>query len=311
MKIVIAEPISTTLDELIAHHNKDWVVYDDRPSDKAELIKRIGDAEAASSYSVHYDGEVFEACPNLKYVAIPAVGASFFVDMEAAKLHGVTVMNCPGYNAQAVAELAIGLILDVMRQITRQHQAIQEGKWNMVPPATHLLSGKKIGLVGYGNVGKSIERLLSGWSVEVTHINSESTADDADMLVKNADCIVVCCPITEQTRDLIDARRIGLMKPTAVVVNVGRGGVINEDALYESLVAGKIAGAGLDVFDAEPDNSYVAPERITRLAKLPNVVCTPHMAGTSEESRVVLGNMIYENLESCERLRPVHVYTDF
>jgi phosphoglycerate dehydrogenase-like enzyme len=311
MKIVIAEPISTTLNELISQYGKDWIVFDDRPADKAEFIARIGDAEAASSYSVHYDDEVFTACPNLKYVAIPAVGASFFVDMEAAKRHGVTVMNCPGYNAQAVAELAVGLLLDVMRQITRQHQVIQEGEWSVEPPATHLLGGKNIGLVGYGNVGKTIERLLSGWNVKVTYINSESTADDADLLVKDADCIIVCCPITEQTRDLIDERRIVLMKPEAVVVNVGRGGVINEDALYESLVAGKIAGAGLDVFDAEPDNSFAAPERITRLAKLPNVVCTPHMAGTSEESRVVLGKMIYENLESCVGDKPLNVYNSF
>ncbi len=309
MKIVVAEPISTTLDELIAHHNKDWVVYEDRPADKTELIKRIGDAEVASSYSVHYDGEVFEACPNLKYVAIPAVGASFFVDMEAAKRHGVTVMNCPGYNAQAVAELAVGFMLDLLRFVVPEHAKIAGGAWNFTLPKGHLLQGKTVGLIGYGNVGKTIEYLLNNWDVTVLHVDSASSATDIDGLASKANVVVVCCPITDETRHMLDERRFALMKSGVVIINVGRGGVIDEDALYKHLVEGHVAGAGLDVFEQEPVTDEPIAS-IERFAKLPNVICTPHLAGTSEESREVLGQMIYDNLVSCENGKPQNTYKD-
>jgi phosphoglycerate dehydrogenase-like enzyme len=308
MKIVIAEPISDRLNELVRVNNKDWKIYDDRPESTKAFVERIKDADVASSYSVRYSREVFEACPRLKYVAIPAVGASFFVDMEAAQEHGVTVMNCPGYNAQAVAELTVGLSIDVLRHISAETMKLQKGLWSLELPVGRQLSGKSIGLVGYGNVGKAIERLLSTWDVNVRHINSQSNATEVDLLVEPSDVLIICCPITDKTRDLIDGKRINRMKENAIIINVGRGGVVNEDALYIALSSGKIAGAGLDVFVDEPDQAGDSIETVKRFASLPNVVCTPHLAGTTEEARGILGEMIFAILDSCENGAPTNVY---
>ncbi len=308
MKIVIAEPISDALNKRIADSKKPWVVYGNRPTSTQELIERLKDAEGASSYSVRFSREVLEASPTLKYVAIPAVGASFFIDMEAAKELGVTVMNCPGYNSQAVAELAVGLMLDVYRHLSAETAKLRDGSWSLELPVGRQLSGKTVGLIGYGNVGKKIEQLLCGWDVKVIHVNSSSSDERVDELVSSSDIVVVCCPITEQTRDLVDARRIGLMRETAIVVNVGRGGVVNESALYDALKEGRISGAGLDVFEHEPEQVEDDMTMVQRFASLPNVVCTPHLAGTTEEAREVLGGMIYESLESCEDGSPVNVY---
>lgn len=308
MKVVIAEPISDALNKLITENKKPWVVYNDRPTSTQELIERLKDAEGASSYSVRFSREVLEACPTLKFVAIPAVGASFFIDMEAAKEFGVTVMNCPGYNSQAVAELSVGLMLDVYRHISAETTKLQQGSWSLELPVGRQLSGKTVGLVGYGNVGTTIERLLDAWGVSVMHVNSSSTTDEVDDLVSRSDVVVVCCPITDATRDLIDARRIGLMKQTAVLINVGRGGVVNEAALYDALKDGRISGAGLDVFEQEPEQAEDDMTVVQKFASLPNVVCTPHLAGTTEEAREVLGVMIYDSLVSCENGTPKNVY---
>lgn len=308
MNIVIAEPISSRLNELIRTHRKSWTVYDDRPDSTETLIERVKDAEGASLYSVRFSREVLEACPKLKYLAIPAVGASFFVDMEAANDLGVTVMNCPGYNARAVAELAVGFMIELLRFVAPEHAKIRSGKWNFALPAGHLLQGKTVGLVGHGNVAKTIEHLLENWDMTVRYVDSSSHADEVDALMKNSDIVVVCCPLTDMTRNLLDGRRIAFMKQSGIIINVGRGGVINEDALYEALQNGHIAGAALDVFEHEPVEETDSMETITRFAQLPNVICTPHLAGTSEESREVLGDMIFESLESCENGTPSHVY---
>ncbi len=310
MNIVIAEPISDRLNELVRVKDKNWKIYDDRPESTEIFIERIKDAEGASSYSVRYSREVLEACPKLKYVAIPAVGASFFIDMDAARERGITVMNCPGYNARAVAELAVGFMIDLVRFVAPEHAKIASGAWNFALPAGHLLQGKTIGLMGYGNVGKTIERLLKCWDMTVQHIDSSSRTEEIDDLMKVSDIVVVCCPLTDATRNLVDGRRIALMKQGAVIINVGRGGVINEDALYEALQNGHIAGAALDVFEHEPVENTDLMDSIQRFTELPNVICTPHLAGTSEESRITLGEMIFESLESCENGSPRHVYVD-
>lgn len=310
MNIVIAEPISDRLNDLVRVNNKDWKIYGDRPETTEAFIERIKDAEAASSYSVRYSREVLEACPKLKYVAIPAVGANFFIDMEAARERGVTVMNCPGYNARAVAELAVGFMLSLLRFVTPEHAKIASGAWNFALPAGHVLQGKTVGLIGYGNVGKTIERLLQGWDMTVRHIDSSSRAEEIDKLMRSSDIIVVCCPLTDATRHLIDKRRFVLMKRGVVIINVGRGGVIDEDALYEQLVSGHIAGAAMDVFEHEPVEQMDSTDSIQRFTELPNVICTPHLAGTSEESRVTLGDMIFESLESCENGSPKHVFVE-
>ena len=309
MKVVIAEPVSNKLMELIQEHQPDWIVYETAPKDKAELIRRLQGAIASSSYSMKYDKEIFEACPDLKYLAIPAVGASFFVDMDDAAEYGVTVMSTPGYNSYAVAEMAIGMAIAVLRMVPLLQSDLRSGIWDESSRGqSMLMGGKKIGIVGNGNVSKALQKLLSSWSVEVSHTDSSSTPDEVDSLVSDSDVVFLCCPLTEKTKGLISADRIKMMKNTAVIVNVARGAVVDEDALYAALKDKKILGAGLDVFIEEPEYGSDLPGSIKRFVDLDNVVVTPHLAGSSMESRVTLGQMIYDDLVSCVSGSPINVY---
>ena len=300
MKIVIAEPIAERLDVLISEHKKDWTVYDTAPASKQEFIERLQGAEVACAYSYIFDEEVMRACPTIKHLVIPAVGASSYVDMDYARANGITVQNCPGYNAETVAEMAIGLAIDVGRQITRRHSLLSEGEWQHTPIGSTLLSGKKIGLVGYGNVGKTIEKLLRAWSTEVDHVNSGSSDGDLTRLMGESDVVIVCCPLTDKTEGMIRKELLQMMKPSSIFINVARGAIVDEDALYEVLTKNRIKGAGLDVFCEEPEQNSAVSESVMRFTRLLNVVCTSHVAGSSAESSVNLGDMLFENIESCE-----------
>ena len=307
MNIVIAEPINSAFKKLIGARHPDWSIYDDSPKDKQELIERLRDAEAASSYSVKYDREIFQACKKLKYLAIPAVGSNFFVDMEAAKEYGVTVMNCPGYNAQAVAELAIGMAISVARKVPSQQHELASGLWH---GASHgfQISGKKIGIIGNGNVSKRIQALLSCWDVEISVIDSTSTAEEVDALFVQNQIIYVCCPLTEGTKGLVSADRINMMSQSTILVNVGRGAVVDERALYVALKDKKIYGAGLDVFVDEPEYGNEVSAVVKEFYDLGNTLVTPHVAGNSFEASEKLAEMIYENLMSCEAGSPINIY---
>jgi phosphoglycerate dehydrogenase-like enzyme len=246
----------------------------------------------------------------LKFLAIPAVGANFFVNMEDAKTHGVTVMNCPGYNSEAVAEMAIGSAIAVSRKVPLLQKDLRSGVWDESSRGQSLLlSGKKIGIIGHGNVGKNIASKLSTWNVEIEFVDSSTNSDEIDRIIRESDSIFVCCPLNEDTKNLINKKRINSMKSTAVVVNVGRGAVIDEDALYRALKDKKIHGAGIDVFNDEPEYGESLPESIARFIALDNVYATPHLAGSSLESSHTLGLMIYENLKSVSSGSPINVYS--
>jgi lactate dehydrogenase-like 2-hydroxyacid dehydrogenase len=189
MKIVIAEPIADKLNDLISENNKDWIAYSDGPKDKKEFIERIKDADVATAYTMKFDDEILSQCPNLKYLAIPAVGAGSYVDMEVAEQYGVTVMNCPGYNSRAVAEMAIGLALDVFREISSMNEKMKDGFWEHNPLNGQLLSGKHIALIGYGNVGRTIHLLLKEWCSEFEIVNSISEEKDIDKSLQKSDVV--------------------------------------------------------------------------------------------------------------------------
>ena len=310
MKVVIAEPVADKLVELIKTNNRNWEVYIDKPKDKAELLERLKDAEIASSYSIKYNAEIFAACPKLKYLAIPAVGAGFFVDMKSAEKYGVTVLNCPGYNALAVAELAIALCIDVLRKISLQNSQIHNGLWQLEPSPGFLLSRKNVGLIGYGNVGKTIEQLLKSWSVNIQYVNSSSDDKAVDDLLQTSDVVIVCCPLTEKTKGMINAKRLQKIKNSAILVNVARGAVVDEDELYKKLANKDILGAGLDVFVDEPSQNNEVPNSIMRFSNLENVVCTPHIAGGTLETRDILGQMIYDDIVSCQNNNPINIYKE-
>lgn len=308
MKVVIAEPISEKLTQLINANNKSWKMFDSEVSSKKEIIDRIKDAEIAVAYSVKFDKEVLDSCPSLKYLAIPAVGAGFYVDSEYAKSKGITVTYCPGYNCLAVAEMAVGLAINVMRKIQDNASSLKAGSWGYSPTKGSLLSNKEVLLVGYGNIGKTIHRLLSSWNVNVTYINSSSSSSDLDEGIAHADVVFVCCSLNEQTTGMITAKRIAMLKETSFLINVSRGAVVDEDALYDALNSGRIAGAGLDVYANEPLPGEPVPESVLRFVRLHNTVCLSHIAASSLESSLALGQMIYDNIESCIAGNPINIF---
>ncbi len=307
MKVVVAEPVNNKLKNLIRESNPEWVMYDDSPKDKEELISRLKGADVATSYSIKYDAEIFEACPDLKYLAIPAVGANYFVDMDAASEFGVTVMNCPGYNSRAVAELALSMAIAVARKVPSQQHELSSGLWHGDSHGFQI-SGKKVGIIGNGNVSKAVQELLEGWSVEISVINSKSTAEEVDNLFDVNQVFFVCCPLNDSTRGLVSAERISRMEKNSIVINVGRGAVIDEKALYKALSENKIYGAALDVFSKEPEYGSKLSQEVKDFYELKNVLVTPHVAGNSFESSERLAEMIYENLVSATKKQPVNVY---
>ncbi len=310
MKVVIAEPIADKLDSLIINSGKQWTAYSEELKTKQELIERIKDAEVATAYSIKFDEEVLSQCPKLKYLAIPAVGAESYVDMNIARSRGITVMNCPGYNSLAVAEMAIGLALDVLRGISSRNRLMSEGNWEHNPTNGRLLSGKRVALIGYGNIGKTIQRLLNEWCPAFVVINSSSSAEDIDSALGVSDIVFICCSLNDNTRGMISKNRLPMMKKSAVLINVARGAIVDGDSLYENLLNGNLAGAALDVFSDEPQRGDAMPESVMRFTRLNNVVCTSHIAGSSLETRDILGQMIYDNIESCILGKPINTYKD-
>lgn len=279
-------------------------VFNDLP-DIDELKQRIKDAEIVTASYVDLTSEVIDAAPNLKYIIVPAVGYEW-VDVDYAAQKGITTLNCPTFNSQAVAEHAMTLLMAVNRNVITGVDELRDRVWSPQDLVGYELPGKKLGLVGYGNVGKRIEKLALALGMVVDYVNSRSTDEEIDDLVKSSDFVCICAPLNESTRHLINRHRLQSMKTTAVLINVGRGAVVDQEVLAEVLASKKIRGAGLDVFDGEPLTG-VPNEKIVSLAKLPNVIATPHIAYNTEEINDKQGQELLDNIKSCMKNTPINV----
>jgi len=279
-------------------------IFEDLP-DIDEVKKRIAGAEIITASYIDITPDLIDAAPNLKYIVVPAVGYEW-VDTKYAASKGITTLNCPTFNSQAVAEHAMTLLMAANRNVITGIDELRAGKWNPQDLVGYELDGKKLGLIGYGNVGTRIEKIATSFGMSVSYVNSKSSADEVDKLLGSSDFIIICAPLNDGTRNLVDKRRLELLKPTAILVNVGRGAVTDQNALIEVLKNKKIRGAGLDVFDGEPLTG-VPSDTIVELAKLPNVVATPHTAYNTEEINDKQGAEILANLQSCKAGKPVNV----
>lgn len=304
MKIVIPDRLDISEKYKDEIRNLGGEVFDDLP-DEEELKSRIKDAEIITANYVDITPSVIDAAPNLKYIIVPANGWEW-VDANYAASKGITTLNAPTHSSQAVAEHAISLLLAVNRNIVAGSTELRTGKWSPQELVGYELAGKKLGLIGYGNVGTRIEKIAVGLGLQVAYSNSKSTADEIDQLLSTSDFVIVCAPLTDSTRNLIDERRMDLLKSTAVLVNVGRGAIINQKALIETLKSQKIRGAGIDVFDGEPLTGTPSDE-IVELASLPNVVATPHIAYNTAEIHDKQGAEILADIQSCLDDSPINV----
>lgn len=247
--------------------------------DGAELARRIGSARVAVNIRAYacFTDAVFAACPKLEMVSIWGTGTDN-VDLAAAQRRGVTVCNIPGVNAYAVAEHTIALMLAVARKIPQIDQAMRDGEWPREMLAQ--LHGKTLALFGSGSIGTRVAELARAFGMEVLiwSARSGSAAAKSEAL-RRADFISLHLRLTPQTRGFIGSAEFAAMKPSAILVNTGRGALVDRDALLEALGKNRIAGAGLDVFHDEPLKSGDA------LTALANTVLSPHNAGQTPEVR--------------------------
>ena len=271
--------------------------------DEGELARRIGNARVAVNIRAYarFTESVFRACPDLRMISIWGVGTDN-IDLAAAGRHGVTVCNTPGSNAYAVAEHAIALMLAVARKIPQIDREMRAGAW----PREMLtqLYGKTLGVFGTGDIGARAAQLARGLGMEVLTWSARRDSPAAkDEILRRADFITLHVRLTPQTRDFIGQRELELMKSGAILVNTGRGALVERDALLAALAGGRIAGAGLDVFHDEP----LPPG--DPLLDCANTVLSPHNAGQTPEVRRDGLLLTIENVEHFLAGKPTNVVT--
>lgn len=273
---------------------------DDLWKNPEDLKAKIKDATALVVRNrTQVTAEIIAAAPKLKVIARAGVGLDN-IDIKAADAAGVVVVAGLGANAVSVGELTLGLALSMMRSIPAHDVATREGKWNRTPGRE--LSGLTWGLLGCGATGMATARLIQGFNCKVLGYDPFVQADDPRLpalnmsmhsledVLKCADVISIHMPSTPQTNNTINAATLALMKPSAIIVNVGRGEVINEADLIEALKAKVISGAALDVRSQEPPV-------VGELETLPNVILAPHVAGITSESQLRINEILTANIE--------------
>ena len=276
---------------------------EDRPMERQQLLSRIGDRDGLLCMITDaVDEELLGRAPRLKMIANMGVGYNH-IDIAAATRRGIPVSNTPGVLTDATADLAFTLILAVARRVVEGDRRVREGKFKLWAPFLFLgreVSGKTLGIVGFGRIGRAVARRARGFDMPVLyHSRSrltpaeerESPAEYADLnaLLAQADFVSLHVPLSKETRHLIGATELSRMKPTACLINTARGPVVDEKALLAALQRGMIAGAGLDVYENEP---ALTPG----LADLPNVVLLPHVGSATLETRTAMAAMAARNL---------------
>ncbi len=264
------------------------------PPARDELLRRVTGCDGLMlMLSDRVDDELLDAAgAQLRVVANYAVGVDN-VDLEACRRRGVVVSNTPDVLTEATAELSIALTLSLLRRVAEGDRLIRRGERWIWAPNLMLgqgLAGRVLGLVGYGRIAKAVERLGLAHGMEVIHSSRSGGVPLAELLAA-ADVVSLHLPLNEDSRHLIGAEALALMKPRAVIVNVSRGPIVDEEALVEALRAGRIAGAALDVFEREPE---VHPG----LLELENVVLVPHLGSATHETREAMGMLCVEALRA-------------
>jgi len=243
--------------------------------------------------------ELVEKANKCQVIARVGVGLDN-IDQDAAKEKNIRVINAVEGAITAVAELVIGLMLSMAREIPRADREIRNGNWIKKELMGTELKGKYLGIVGLGNIGKRLGRLARALNMniigyDVAEIDNEFSKEvglmkaDLDTLLSSADYVSFHVPLLDSTRHMINAEKLKMMKNTARIINTARGGVIDEEALYNSLKEGSLAGAALDVFEVEPATG-------NKLVTLPNFIATPHMGAQTKEAQLLAANIIAEKI---------------
>ena len=271
---------------------------------KNEVVSRIGDAEIVFLNKTPVDASVFEQCKNLRMIGVLATGYNI-VDIAAAKAHGVTVCNVPGYSTGAVAQMTFALLLEMTQHVGEHSQAVHAGQWQRCPdfcfwnaPLTEL-AGKTLGIVGYGAIGQAVGNIAQAFGMRllVTARHIKPVPEGAQFvtpeeLLARSDIVSLHCPQTAENLHMIDGAALAKMKDGAILLNTARGGLIDEQAVADALKSGKLAGYGADVVSKEP----IAADN--PLLTAPNCYLTPHIAWAPKETRLRLHHIAAENLRA-------------
>ncbi len=283
----------------------DWILHDmTGPNDTAG---RTENAEIVVSNKVVLDRSILVNAKSLHLVCIAATGNNN-IDLEAAREHGIPVTNVTRYATSSVVQHVFALILALATHLPDFHRLINAGRWQKSDQFCLLdfpiweLQGKTLGIVGYGELGRAVARIAEAFGMRVLVSQRPGGPDrlgrvSFDELLASVDVLSLHCPLTEYTRNLIGARELAMMKPTALLINTARGGIVEERALAEALKAGRIGGAGFDVLTSEPPrqgNPLLDPN-------IPNLIVTPHIAWASHESRQCLIEEVAKNIEAFMR----------
>ena len=269
-----------------------------------EIADRISDADVVLTNKCRITKEVFERCPNIKYIGLFATGYNN-IDIKEAKARGCVVSNVPGYSTNAVAQHTFALILNRYSGVAAYDQTVKNSDWCYSKLFSYFnipffeLAGKTTGIVGYGAIGKAVKRIAEAFNMNILVHTRSYPKDDSGIrvvsleeLLKESDIVSLHCPLTDETAGLINKDTLALMKPSAMLVNTSRGGAVVERNLADALNSGKIAAAALDVLDREPMDVNCP------LRNAKNCCITPHIAWAPLETRIRLIDMVSDNLKN-------------
>lgn len=291
----------------------EYTVYDiTAPED---IIKRSLDADILVTNKTPITRQTIEKLPKLKFIAVLATGFNV-VDCKAARERGIPVSNIPAYSTDSVAQLVFGFMLEFTNRVALHSESVKNGDWEKsehfcyLKAPISLLSGKTLGIVGFGRIGFAVAEIANAFKMRVLafspHTNTYNGFGTVEFcsiekLVAESDFVTLHCPLNESTSGMVNKAFLEKMKKTAYLINTSRGGVVNEQDLAAALENGTIAGAGLDVLSAEP------PKGGNVLIGAKNCLITPHIAWASLEARTKLLNIFLENVESFVKGTPVNV----
>ena len=296
--VLICDQVSSTLKEIL-EKNGLKVTYEPEITTE-QLAEKIGNFQVVVVRSrTKLSRELVENADKCQIIARVGVGLDN-IDQEAAKEKNIRVINAVEGAVTAVAELVIGLMISMAREIPRADREIRNGNWIKKELMGSELKGKYLGIVGLGNIGKRLGRLARVLNMniigyDVIPIDDEFSKEvglmkaDLDTLLSSADYVSFHVPLLDSTRHMINAEKLKMMKNTARIINTSRGGVIDEEALYNSLKDGSLAGAALDVFEVEPATE-------NKLITLPNFIATPHIGAQTKEAQLLAANIIAEKI---------------
>jgi len=275
----------------------------DHPATREELLDASSQADAfAVTLTERVDADVLDRAPRLKVVAVYAVGYDN-VDVAAATRRSIVVTNTPDVLTETTADLAWALILAVMRRIPEADRLVREGRWEGWAPAQLLgadVFGKTLGIIGMGRIGRAVARRALGFGMTILYHTCHPLRHEEGVelhakhlplpqVLQAADIVTIHAPLTDSTRGLIGKAELAMMRRSAYLINTARGAVVDEAALAEALEQGRLAGAGLDVYQHEPHVD-------SRLLALPNAVLLPHIGSATTETRVKMGLMVADNI---------------